>query len=245
MSPLLLGLVSTPCSAAEPGLTVLAASSLTDALQQVGRAWTQAGHPPITFSFDASSRLARQVEAGAPADVYFAADQEWMDHLATRGLVDPATRVDLLGNTLVVVVPAASTLVVTGVADLARPEVQHLALAGEPVPAGRYARAALRTLGGWEAVQGRVVSGDNVRATLAWVAAGEAEAGVVYATDARIEPRVKVAWTLPASAHPPVVYPAAVVTTSKNHVEAASFLSFCKSMDAMTLFRAAGFTPPP
>lgn len=238
-------LLAAAAWAAEPGLTVLAASSLTESLQRVGDAWAAAGHPPVTLSFDASSRLARQVEAGAPADLFFSADQEWMDHVAARGLVDPASRVNLLGNTLVVVVPAASTLSVTSVADLARPEVQHLALAGEPVPAGRYARAALRALGGWEAVQERVVSGDNVRATLAWVAAGEAEAGVVYATDARIEPRVKVAWTLPASAHPPVVYPAAVVTTSKNPAEAAEFLLFCRSVDAMAVFRAAGFTPPP
>ncbi len=236
-------LASVWARAAEPGLTVLAASSLTESLQQVGAAWAAAGHPPVTFSFDASSRLARQIEAGAPADLFFSADAEWMDHLATGGLVDPATRVDLLGNTLVVVVPAASTLSVAGVADLARPEVRHLALAGDSVPAGRYARAALGALGGWDAVKDRVVSGDNVRTTLAWVAGGEAEAGLVYGTDARVEPRVKAVWTVPATAHPPIVYPAAVVASSGRRSDAAAFLAFCRSAPAMAVFGAAGFTP--
>lgn len=234
-----------PAWAAEPGLTVLAASSLTESLQQVGDAWAAAGHPTVTFSFDASSRLAKQLEAGAPADLFFSADQEWMDHAAARGLVDPTTRVDLLGNALVVVVPAASTLSVTAAGDLARPEVTHLALAGESVPAGRYARAALGALGGWDAVKDRVVSGDSVRTTLAWVAGGEAEAGIVYATDARIEPRVKGVWTVPASAHPPIVYPAADVRSSTQAAEAAAFLAFCRSESGMGVFRRAGFGPPP
>jgi len=237
--------IGAPAWAADPGLTVLAASSLTESLQKVGESWTAAGHSKVTFSFDASSRLAKQVEAGAPADLFFSADQEWMDYVVTRGLVDPATRVDLLGNTLVVVVPAASTLSVTSAADLGRAEVKHLALAGESVPAGKYARAALGALGGWDAVKDRVVSGDNVRTTLAWVAGGEAEAGVVYATDARIEPRVKVVWTVPASAHPPIVYPAAVVKSSEQATEAAAFLAFCRSEAGRAVFTAAGFTPAP
>ncbi|MEQ1570425.1 MAG: molybdate ABC transporter substrate-binding protein [Myxococcota bacterium] len=240
-----LALAAVPARAAEPGLTVLAASSLTESLQQVGAAWTAAGHAPVTFSFDASSRLAKQLEAGAPADLYFSADREWMDHAASRGLIDPATRVDLLGNTLVVVVGASSPWTFTRVADLARPEVRHLAVAGESVPAGRYARAALGALGAWDAVEDRVVSGDNVRTTLGWVAAGEAEAGFVYATDARIEPRVKVAFPVPPDSYPAIVVTAAVVARSDQAAQAAAFLAFCRSDTGMAVFTAAGFTPAP
>ncbi len=145
-----------PASMREPPveLTVLAASSLTEALPRVAAAWTAKGHPRVSFSFDASSRLARQVEAGAPVDAYFSADREWMDYLDQRGLVNRQTRVDLLGNRLVAVLPAGSGLAVAGPRDLGQPEVHHLAVAGENVPAGRYARAALGSLGAWAAVQG-------------------------------------------------------------------------------------------
>lgn len=231
--------------AGEPPITVLAASSLTESLQAVADAWTARGHPAPTLSFDASSRLARQVDAGAPADLFFSADAGWMDWLAGRGLVDPTTRVDLLGNALVVVVPAGSDLTVSAATGLADPRVRHLALAGESVPAGRYAREALRALGAWDGVADRVVSGDSVRATLAWVAAGEADAGLVYATDARVEPRVTVAWTVPADAHPPIVYPAAVVRKSAHRAEAEAFLAFCRGEVGRETFAAAGFSPPP
>ena len=226
---------------AAESLVVLAASSLTEGLEAAASAWTAKGNLPVTLSVDASSRLARQVEAGVPADVFFSADLEWMDHLERAGRIDPPTRRSLLGNTLVVVVPSASTLSVRAPADLAR--VEHLALAGENVPAGRYARAALSKLGAWDAVKGRVVSGDNVRTVLGWVAGAEAEAGVVYGTDARVQPKVRVAYTFPPDAHPPIVYAAAVVQGAPHAAEAKSFLEYCASPAGMALFVRAGFTP--
>lgn len=229
----------------EAPLTVLAASSLSEVLVAVGQGWVDQGHPAPIFAFDASSRLARQVEAGAPADVFVSADAAWMDHLEARGRIDPTTRVDLAGNRLVVVVPGAGAHAVTAPTDLASPAVRHLALAGESVPAGRYARAALDALGVWPAVRDRVVAGDDVRSALAWVAAGDAEAGVVYATDARVEPRVRVAFPVPPAAHPPVVYPGAVVVGALRPDLARDFLTYCGSGPGRTWFVDAGFLPPP
>ena len=221
----------------------LAAASLTDVLPKVAAAWSARGGAAVSFSFESSSRLARRAAAGAPGDLFFSADAEWMDDLQARSLLVAATRVDLLGNDLVVVTPAARASVIRAPGDLARPEVAHVALAGESVPAGKYARAALRSLGVWEAVKGRVVTGDDVRTTLAWVARGEADAGLVFATDARVEPRVRVALTLPPSSHPPIVYPAAVLASSAHREEAARFLAFCQSAEARALFEQAGFKP--
>jgi molybdate transport system substrate-binding protein len=234
-----------PARAADTEITVLAASSLTETLQAVGAKWTAAGHPKVTFSFDASSRLAKQIEAASPADLFFSADADWMDYLEQRALIDEATRVNLLGNALVVVVPAASAAKFTSVKDLSRPEVKHLALAAETVPAGKYARAALTSASAWEPVKDRVVNGENVRTVLGWIASGEAEAGFVYATDAKVDPKVKVAFTVPASSYPPIVYPAAVVKGAAQAKGAAEFLAYCQSAEGMAVFIAAGFTPPP
>lgn len=220
-----------------PELTVFAAASLTDALPDVADAWVAGGGQPVSFTFDSSSKLAKQLASGQPADVFFSADAAWMDDVAGKGLIDPETRVDLLGNALVLVVPA-------GAPDVGLADVERLAMAGENVPAGRYGRAALRSQGAWDAVSPRVVSGDDVRTALGWVATGEADAGVVYATDARAEPRVRVASTFPAGSHPPIVYPAAVVTASDQREDAGHFLAFCASDAGMDLFRAAGFTAP-
>lgn len=226
-------------------LTVLAAASLTESLQSVGAAWTAKGNGPVTFSFDATSRLAKQIEGGVPADVFVSADLAWMDHLETRGLLAPGTRTVIAGNALVAVVGRGAAFAPTRASDLAAPAVKRLALAGENVPAGRYARAALVSQGAWDAVRDRVVVGDDVRGTLTWVAAGEADAGVVYATDARIEPRVRVAFTFPSAAHPPIVYPAAALAGSRHGADAARFVAFCRSPEARAIFAAAGFTPPP
>lgn len=226
-------------------IVVLAASSLTETLQAVAGAWTAKGHPAVTFSFDASSRLAKQVEAGVPADAFFSADTDWMDFVDRKGLIDPSTRKNLLGNTLVAVVPRASSIVVTGPADLAKPEIRHLALAGENVPAGKYARAALAALGAWDGVKSRVVSGDNVRSVLGWVATGEAEAGVVYGTDARVASSLKVAFTFPSTAYPAIVYPVAVLKNAPQATHAAAFLAYCASAEGMAVFAAAGFSAAP
>lgn len=233
-----------PASAAAGApLRVLAASSLTEVLGALDRRWQAAGHPPLELSFDGSNRLAQQVAAGAPADLFLSADEPWMQDLADKGLILPDTRVVLAQNSLVVVVP------VNGGLALSAPEglraAQRLALAGEGVPAGRYARASLQQLGLWPTLAERVVSGANVRATLAWVAGGEAEAGVVYATDARVEPRVRVALTLPPTSHPPIRYPAAVLRSSAQPAAAAAFLALCRSAAAQADWAAAGFLPPP
>lgn len=235
-------LVGSACRRAPDPLVVLAASSLTESLTAVGAAWAQAGHPPLTFSFDASSKLARQIEAGAPADLFFSADGEWMDALAAKGLVATDTRVDLLGNRLVTVVRADGGWAPTGPEALGGPALLHLALAGESVPAGRYAQAALTATGAWAAVAPRVVRADNVRAALTWVATGQAEAGVVYATDARVEPRVTVAFVFPEATHPPIVYPAAALSDAP--AEARAFLDWCQGPEARAIFAAAGFTEP-
>lgn len=224
-------------AAAHADVVVLAASSLTESLQKVAAAWTAQGHPAVTFSFDASSKLARQIEAGAPADLYISADSEWMDYLDQRGRI--TSRVNLVGNSLVAIVPKGTS----SSPDLTRPEIKHLALAAETVPAGKYARASLLSLGTWDAVKDRVVSGDNVRTVLGWVATGEAEAGIVYATDALVEPRVSTVYTFPAATHPPIVYPAAVVKDAAHAEDAAAFLAYCRSTAALAIFYAAGFAP--
>ena len=223
-------------------LSVLAAASLSEALQAVAQAWQAQGNGAVTLSFDGSSRLARQVEAGMPADAFFSADLAWMDHLDRQGLLQPGSQRALLGNSLVAVVRRDAVPVPASAADLAGPGIERLALAGENVPAGRYARAALASLGAWQGVADRVVVGDDVRTALAWVATGEAQAGVVYATDARVEPRVQVAFPFPAGSHPPIVYPAAVLRGAAHPQDAARFLDFCQSAQARALFAAAGFT---
>ncbi len=227
-------------------LTALAAASLTDVLPEVAEAWSaHGGTASLTFSFDSSSKLIKQVEAGAPADLLFTADSDTMSHVGQLGLLAPGTRRDLLGNTLVLVVPATVVTPPATAADLTAPAIAHLALAGENVPAGKYARAALESAGVWTSVEPRIVRGDNVRTTLGWIARGEADAGVVYLTDARSEPAVKLAFTFPAASHPPIVYPAAAIAASEHVEQATAFLSFCASPEATAIFTMAGFTPSP
>jgi molybdate transport system substrate-binding protein len=226
-------------------LTALAAASLTDVLPTVAAAWKAADGADVVFSFDSSSKLAKQVEGGAPADLVFFADTDTMNSLDTKNLLAAGSRRDLLGNELVVVVPATATWTPASAADLSADALHHLALAGENVPAGRYGRAALNAANVWMSVEPKVVTGDNVRTTLAWVTRGEAEAGVVYATDAKAEPGVKTAFVFPADAHPPIVYPAAVVASSTHVDQAKIFLDFCASPIGMELFAKAGFLPPP
>ncbi len=223
-------------------MTVLAAASLADALPAVATAWRAAGGAPVRASFDATSRLAAQVEQGVPADVFIAADTAWMNDLAAHGRIDPATRTDLLGNTLVVVVARDGSFAPTTPSALAGPGLRRLALAGENVPAGRYALAALRSTGVWESLAPRVVRADNVRAAMAWVTRGEADAAVVYRTDALADARARVAFAFAPQAHPPVVYPAAVLRGAARPQEAARFLAFCRSAVGRAVFVRAGFT---
>jgi molybdate transport system substrate-binding protein len=226
-----------------PALRVLAAASLTDVLAEVAADFTAAhGGTAPELVFDASSRLATQIGAGAPADVFVSADLGWMDQLDADGRVVFETRAVLLGNRLVVIVPKDAAGAPGSVAELAG--VEHLALAGEAVPAGKYARAALTEHGVLDTLAPRIVAADDVRTALSWVAKGEAAAGIVYATDAAIEPAVRVAFEIPAASHPPIVYPIAVLTASTQPDRARAFVAFCGGALASQRFRAAGFTVP-
>lgn len=224
-------------------LHVLAAASLTDVLTLVADDFvtTHGGTTP-QLVFDASSRLATQIENGAPADVFVSADLEWMDALAEKRLIVDATRVELLGNRLVVVVPKDAASAPASAQDLL--QLERLALAGEAVPAGKYARAALGQLGVLDALAPKIVAGDNVRTALAWVAKKEAPAAIVYATDAAVEPGVRVAFEIPADSHPRIVYPIAVTTGATQPARARAFVDFCRSEVAQSRFRAAGFSLP-
>lgn len=200
-----------PAAPAQEPLVVLAAVSLADVLPAVAADIRARGGPDATFVFDASSRLARQVEAGLRADLFISADASWVDHLNGKGLIAPQTRVDLAGGALVVVVPSATTDPPQGPTDLRAPRWWPLALAAEGVPAGRYAEAALRSTGVWTAVEADVVRAEHARAVLRWVRGGEAPAGIVYATDARSEPGTRIAFTFDPQTHPPIRYAGTVL----------------------------------
>jgi molybdate transport system substrate-binding protein len=232
---------TAPSKSPDP-ITVLAASSLTQVLPEVAEAWKKQGGREIVFSFEASSRLAKQIEAGIPADIFFSADTAWMEFLSQKGKIDSATRTSLLSNRMVVVVPNDSIFHPTSSAELLVPQLKHFALAGESVPAGKFARAALKSGGVLEKLQDKIVNADSVRGALAWVAKKEAEAGIVFQTDARIEPRVKVAFTFGEGSHPKIEYPVAVIRGTQRLIESKNFIEFCKSSEAQKIFEAAGFT---
>jgi len=200
---------------------------------------------PMKVSYAASSTLAKQIEHGAPADLFISADLDWMDYLAQRELIAAATRTNLLGNTLVLVAPADSTtaLEIAPHFPLAAALGGGRLVTGDPahVPVGLYAKAALQKLGVWDDVAPRLAPADSVRAALLLVARREAPLGIVYRTDALAEPRVKVIATFPADSHPPIVYPAAITAESKNP-SAAALLAFLKSSAARRIFERHGFT---
>jgi len=233
--------------AAEAPLTVFAAASLKESMDEAAGAYQAASGQQVRVSYAASSALARQVQQGAPADVFVSADLDWMDALQRDGLVDASTRSELLGNTLVLVAPAASAArpleLRTGL-DL-RPllgERGRIALGMvDSVPAGKYAKAGFESLGMWDTVEPRVAGVENVRAALMLVARGEAPLGVVYGSDARAEPRVRVLATFPAGSHPEIVYPAAKVAASR-HPHAAGFVLWLQGDDARAIFASHGFS---
>jgi molybdate transport system substrate-binding protein len=242
-----LTLLTSAAHAADRVLTVFAAASLTNVLQEVGDAYTAESRIPVRFSFAASSALARQIESGAPADVFVSADQEWMDYLQSRNLIAPATRTNIVTNDLVLIAPADSGLalkIAPGFALAAALGTSGRMATGDPasVPVGKYARAALTALGVWSSVENRIVAADNVRTALNFVARGEAPVGIVYATDARSEPKVRVLDVFPASSHETISYPAA--TTGGAVPEAANFLRFLSGPVARALFLKAGFGTP-
>jgi molybdate transport system substrate-binding protein len=223
--------------AAEPGVLIFAAASLKSALDEILPGLGAAA------SYGASSVIARQIEAGAPADLFISADTDWMDYLATRGLIRADTRRNLLTNRLVLIAPAASRLnlkIAPGMNLAGALAGGRLAVGGPDVPAGRYAQAALTALGVWPGVKDHLAQGENVRATLAFVARGEAPLGIVYATDAAIEPAVRVIGTFPAASHAPIVYPAAIVAASRNP-RARTVLEALSGAPARAVFRRFGF----
>ncbi|HEX6901961.1 MAG TPA: molybdate ABC transporter substrate-binding protein [Thermoanaerobaculia bacterium] len=231
---------AAPASAEE--IQVFAAASLTDALQEIAAAYEAKTGDKVLLNLASSSTLARQIQEGAPADLFFSADEAKMDALEKKGLVLKGTRRSLLSNTLVVVVPADSNLKIGSIQDLAASRVRTLALA-EPqsVPAGIYAKEYLRSVKLWSKVIDKVIPTENVRAALAAVEAGNAEAGIVYKTDAQISKKVKIAFEVPAAEGPKISYPLAVVAESRKQAAARKLLAYLESPPALEIFRRYGF----
>jgi molybdate transport system substrate-binding protein len=247
LSGLVLGLATSQAQAqhGEP-ILVFAAASLSNALTEIGERYESETGDEVAFSFAASMTLARQIEASGGVDIFVAADPESMDYLAEKGLIASASRFDLLGNSLVLVAPADSDAALDVEPGFALAEALgggRLAVAGTvAVPAGRYARAALTALGVWDSVAPLVAEGEDVRAALSFVARGEAPLGIVYATDAAAEPRVRIVSHFPASSHPPILYPVAL--TADARPEAARFVEYLMTGAARDIFEMAGFMVP-
>jgi molybdate transport system substrate-binding protein len=238
---LFLGLASAAVAA--PPL-VLAAASLQESLNAAADVWAKAGHERPTLSFAASSALARQIAAGAPADLFVSADVPWMDYVEQRKLTAPGTRIALLTNQLVLIAPAGDTKpmpIRKGFPLAIALGRERLAMADpDSVPAGLYGREALTKLGVWASVAPKVARAENVRAALALVESGEVPYGIVYLTDAMASDKVKVVGTFPEDSHAPIVYPAAVLATAKS-ADAAPFLRFLASRPAKAIFARYGF----
>ncbi|HWA62390.1 MAG TPA: molybdate ABC transporter substrate-binding protein [Caulobacteraceae bacterium] len=233
-------------AAAQDAVTVFAAASLKNVLDEAGAAYTARTGVPVRFSYAASSALARQIEQGAPADVFISADADWMDYVQQRSLIAPASRRDLVTNHLALIAPAGSraTLRLARGAPLAAALGTNgrLAIAGPEVPAGRYGRAALTSLGLMDQVASRLAPAENVRAALAFVARGETPLGIVYDTDARVEPKVRIVALFPDASHPRIVYPAGLVAGSRS-ASAGAFLAWLEGPQGGAIFRKYAFTP--
>jgi molybdate transport system substrate-binding protein len=234
-----------PALAEAQTVTVFAAASMKNALDAINTAFSKASGQKVVVSYAASSALMKQIEQGAPADAFVSADTDWMDFGARRQLIRSDSRVDLLGNRLVLIAPAGSALKQIELA----PGVDLAALAGEgrivtgdvrAVPVGKYAKIALERLGAWAGVERKMAMAENVRAALALVARGEAPLGIVYETDAKVEPGVKIIGAFPPDSHPPIVYPVALTAIAKP--EAARYLAFLRSAAARRIFESYGFT---
>jgi len=236
----------SPAHAQSETALVFAAASLKNALDEIALAWTKKSQTEVKISYAASSALAKQIEAGAPADIFISADLDWMDYVDQKKYVKSGTRSNLLGNSIVLIAskdwgkgdveigpsfPLASLL---GDGRLAMADVKS-------VPAGKYGKTSLEKLGVWNSVSGKIAQAENVRAALLLVSRGETPLGIVYKTDAVAEPNVKIVGTFPADTHAPIVYPAALLDTSKN-LNAADFLRFLSSPEAKVIFEKNGFT---
>lgn len=231
-----------PLSLRAETVTVYAAASLNNALREVAAQWQKARpDDEVKASFAASSTLAKQIEAGAPASIYASADRRWMDYLQARGMIDAKSRRDLLGNELVLIAPQSQPQTLVMKKSQAAPVFNGRLCMGEPgsVPAGVYGKQALQALGWWQALQARVVATEDVRTALAFVERAECAMGVVYATDARISERVMIAGRFPADSHAPVVYPFALLPRAS--ATARNFFSYLQSSEAGAVFQRYGF----
>jgi molybdate transport system substrate-binding protein len=240
---ILCGAVHSP-AAAEDTLTVFAAASMKNALDDIDATFTARTGIKVNTSYAASSTLAKQIEQGAPADIFVSADTDWMDYAVGRKTINEATRVNLLGNSIVLIAPKDSRLDSVAIGpgfDLAKLAGDGRIATGDvrAVPVGKYAKAALEKLGAWAAAEPKFAMADSVRAALTLVARGEAALGIVYATDARVEPGVKIIGTFPPDTHPPIVYPVAVTATAKP--EAKIYLDHLHSSAAKAVLEKYGF----
>jgi len=238
-------LAAPPARAQDKTLTIFAAASMKNAIDDINAAFTKATGIKAVASFAASSALAKQIEQGAPADVFASADLDWMDYLDQKKLIKDDTRVNLLGNRLVLIAPRDSKIgnVATGLGfDIAKLAGDGRIAVGDvrAVPAGKYAKAALEKLGAWPAAETKLAMAENVRAALALVGRGEAPLGIVYETDAKIDKNVKIVGHFPEGSHPPITYPVALTANAKP--EAARYLAFLRSGVAKAVFETYGFS---
>ncbi len=241
-----LGAAAAPTPA--PPVTVFAAASLKNALDEAAAGYTADKGIQVRVSYAASSVLARQIEQGAPADLFVSADSQWMDYVASRGLIVPASRRDLLSNHLALIAPAdskTSLRIAKGMAIAAALGGGRLAVAGPEVPAGKYAQASLVALGVWDGVKDHLAPAENVRAALAFVARGEAPLGIVYDTDAKVEPKVRIVALFPDASHPPIVYPVALTVVGGSCIGAKTLLDYLGGPAAGAVFRKYGFIVRP
>jgi molybdate transport system substrate-binding protein len=242
---ILCGSAWSPALAQDNSLTVFAAASMKNALDDIDAAYTAKTGTKLVASYAASSALAKQIEQGAPADIFVSADTDWMDYAISKKTINEPTRVNLLGNSIVLIAPKDSRIdnVTIGQGfDLAKLAGDGKIATGDvkAVPVGKYARAALEKLGAWQAAEPKFAMAESVRAALTLVARGEAALGIVYATDARVEPGVKIVGTFPADSHPAIIYPVAATTTAR--ADAADYLAFLRSSVAKTILEKYGFT---
>ncbi|MDR3507638.1 MAG: molybdate ABC transporter substrate-binding protein [Caulobacteraceae bacterium] len=230
-------------TAAAP-VTVFAAASLRNAMDEVGKAYAAKTGKMVRFSYAASSAIARQIEQKAPADLFISADSDWMDYVQQRHLIVPESRSDLLTNHLALIAPAASPVklrIAKGMPLAKALGGGRLSVAGPDVPAGKYGKAALTALGVWDSVSGHLAQAENVRGALAFVAQGEAPLGIVYDTDAKVEPKVRIVGLFPENTHPRIVYPAALTAYGANP-DAIRVLAFLNGPEAGQIFTRFGFT---
>lgn len=242
---ILCGSFHQPAQAQDKSLTVFAAASMKNALDEADAAYTAKSKVKISASYAASSALAKQIEQGAPADIFVSADTAWMDYSIKNKSINEATRVYLLGNAIVLIAPKDSKIENVSIGpgfDLAKLAGDGRITTGDvkAVPVGKYAKAALEKLGSWQAAEPKFAMAENVRAALALVARGEAVLGIVYSTDAKVEPGVKIVGTFPADSHPPIIYPVAATANAK--ADAADYLAFLKSAQAKAIFEKYGFS---